>query len=412
VVEFSVDLRIVDSTSARDYHRDDFSFVLCNTGGEDIGEILFENETQKIWRWDGGVEYIDTGHSFVRGADYTLSVSMDLANNTWSAYLGEQLIFKDATLNSTGRARNLASVDVVWSPLLPGFSGDNFMVFDNYRLSTAKQTPVIVSASEAQAKAGEPFTYKITATNAPHLSFSATGLPPGLNVDSSTGWISGNTSASGTKPVMLTATNAQGSGSKLLLLSVESSSQAAPVITSSPSVSAKAGESFTYQILASNNPTSYAAQNLPQGLSLDTSSGLISGIVTTAGNYTATIQAGNSGGDGTQALSIAISGGTPEPTPTPVPPPSGGNNSGGGGGTSGGGSPPAEKSKKGKKSSSQKKNSAGNSSKTSSSSGSSSSSKKSNAAAKKSSSSGSSATNKADSKKSSAKKAKKTQKKK
>jgi hypothetical protein len=233
-----------------------------------------------------------------------------------------------------------------------------------------------------------------------------------LNVDSSTGWISGNTSASGTKPVMLTATNAQGSGSKLLLLSVESSSQAAPVITSSPSVSAKAGESFTYQILASNNPTSYAAQNLPQGLSLDTSSGLISGIVTTAGNYTATIQAGNSGGDGTQALSIAISGGTPDPTPAPAPPPSGGNNSGGGGGTSGGGSPPAEKSKQGKKSSSQKKNSAGNSSKTSSSSGSSSSSKKSNAAAKKSSSSGSSATNKADSKKSSAKKAKKNQKKK
>lgn len=354
VVEFSVDLRIVDSTSARDYHRDDFSFVLCNTGGEDIGEILFENETQKIWRWDGGAEYIDTGHSFVRGTDYTLSVSMDLANNTWSAYLGEQLIFKDATLNSTGRARNLASVDVVWSPLLPGFSGDNFMVFDNYRLSTAKQTPVIVSASEAQAKAGEPFAYKITATNAPHLSFSATGLPPGLNVDSSTGWISGNTSASGTKPVMLTATNAQGSGSKLLLLSVESSSQAAPVITSSPSVSAKAGESFTYQILATNTPTSYAAQNLPQGLSLDTSSGLISGIVTTAGNYTATIQAGNSGGDGTQALSIAISGGTPEPTPAPAPPPSGGNNSGGGGGTSGGGQ--SEQPKKGKKNSEKKEN--------------------------------------------------------
>jgi hypothetical protein len=330
--------------------------VLCNTGGEDIGEILFENETQKIWRWDGGAEYIDTGHSFVRGADYTLSVSMDLANNTWSAYLGEQLIFKDATLNSTGRARNLASVDVVWSPLLPGFSGDNFMVFDKYRLSTAKQTPVIVSASEVQTKAGEPFAYKITATNAPHLSFGATGLPPGLNVDSSTGWISGNTSASGTKPVMLTATNAQGSGSKLLLLSVESSSQAAPVITSSPSVSAKAGESFTYQILASNNPTSYAAQNLPQGLSLDTSSGLISGIVTTAGNYTATIQAGNSGGDVTQALSIVMSGGTPEPTPAPVPPPSGGNNSGGGGGTSGGGSPPAEKSKKGKKNSDKKEN--------------------------------------------------------
>ena len=405
VVEFSVDMRIVDSTSAR--KRDDFSFMLYNTEGYYLGEILFDNNTQKIWRGDDGGQYIDTGHSFVRGADYTLSVSMDLVKNQWSAYLGEQLVFKDATLNSSGRALNLASVDIFWRPQLQGSSGDNFMIFDNYRLSTAKQTPVIVSSSEAQAKAGEPFTYKITATNAPHLSFSATGLPPGLNVDSSTGLISGNTSASGTKPVMLTATNTQGSGSKLLLLSVESSTQAAPIITSSASVSAKVGDNFTYQILATNTPTSYAAQNLPTGLSMDASSGLITGSVSTAGNYSATIQAGNSGGNGTQALSITISGGTPTPTPTPT---IGGNNSGGGGGTSSGGQ--IEQPKKGKKSSSQKKNSAGNSSKPSSASGSSSSSKKSNAAAKKSSSSGSSATNKGDSKKSSAKKAKKTKKKK
>lgn len=350
VVEFSVDLRIVDSTSARDYHRDDFSFVLCNTGGDDFGEILFDNETQKIWRWDGGEQYVDTDHSFVRGADYTLSVTMDLANNKWSAYLGDQLIFKDATLNSTGRARNLASVDVVWSPQLQGFSGDNFMVFDNYRLSTAKQTPVIVSASEAQAKVGEPFTYKITATNAPHLSFNATGLPSGLTVDSSTGLITGNTSASGTKPVIITATNAQGSGSKILMLSVESSAQAAPVITSSSSVSAKAGESFTHQIVATNTPTSYTAENLPAGLSLDTSSGLISGSIATAGNYTATIQVGNSGGNGIQALSIVISEGrpTPEPTPTPTPAPAP-QPSSGGSAPSGGGSPPAEKAKKGGK---------------------------------------------------------------
>jgi len=315
VVEFSVDMRILDSTSERYYQRDDFSFVLFNTAVDYLGEILFDNNTQKIWRGDAGVKY-DTGHSFVRGAHYTLSVSMDLVKNQWSAYLGEQLLFKDATLNSTGRALNLASVVVIWRPHLQGFSGDNFMIFDNYRLSTAKQKPVIVSASVAQAKVGEPFTYTITATNAPHLSFRATGLPAGLNVDSSTGLISGNASASGTKPVMLTATNTQGSGSKLLLLSVESSTQAAPIITSSASVSGKAGDNFTYQILATNTPTSYAAQNLPTGLSMDASSGLITGSVATAGNYSATIQAGNSGGNGTQALSITINGVTPTPVIT------------------------------------------------------------------------------------------------
>jgi hypothetical protein len=234
VVEFSVDLRIVDSTSARNYRRDVFGFPFYNSDGIPFGEIFFDNDTQKIILWEGGEQWIDTGHSFVRDADYTLSVTMDLDKKKWTAYLGEQLIFKDATMNSTGLPRNLGGVAVRWVPISQGYSGDNFMVFDNFRLSTTKQTPVILSASAAEAKVGEPFTYKIAATHAPHLSFNATGLPPGLNLNSSTGWISGTPSDIGTKPIMLTATNSQGSGSKLLLLSVGSSSNVTPTPTPAP----------------------------------------------------------------------------------------------------------------------------------------------------------------------------------
>ena len=234
VVEFSVDLRIVDSTSARNYRRDVFGFPFYNSDGIPFGEILFDNDTQKIIRWEGGEQWIDTGHSFVRDADYTLSVTMDLDKKKWTAYLGEQLIFKDATMNSTGLPRNLGGVAVRWVPISQGYSGDNYMVFDNYRLSTTKQTPVIISANAAEAKVGQPFTYKIAATHAPHLSFNATGLPPGLNLNSSTGWISGTPSDSGSKPIMLTATNSQGSGSKLLLLSVGSPSNVTPTPTPVP----------------------------------------------------------------------------------------------------------------------------------------------------------------------------------
>jgi hypothetical protein len=125
-------------------------------------------------------------------------------------------------------------VEVRWLPKSQGYFGDNYMIFDNYRLSTTKQTPVILSASAAEAKVGQPFTYKIAATHAPHLSFNATGLPPGLNLNSSTGWISGTPSDIGTKPIMLTATNSQGSGSKLLLLSVGSPSNVTPTPTPTP----------------------------------------------------------------------------------------------------------------------------------------------------------------------------------
>src|SRR5207237_6620781 len=48
---------------------------------------------------------------------------------------------------------------------------------------------------------------------------------------------------------------------------------------------AKSGESFSYQITANNNPTSYNATGLPAGLIVDTATGLITGRCTTSGTF-------------------------------------------------------------------------------------------------------------------------------
>ncbi len=80
-----------------------------------------------------------------------------------------------------------------------------------------------------------------------------------------------------------------------------------PVITSALTASGQVGVAFTYQILASNIPTSYAAAGLPADLSVNSASGLISGTPTLAGTSTVTLSAANAGGTGTTTLTLTVS---------------------------------------------------------------------------------------------------------
>jgi hypothetical protein len=162
--------------------------------------------------------------------------------------------------------------------------------------------PVITSATTASGKVGTAFSYQITASNTP-TSFGATGLPSGLTVSSSTGLISGTPTVAGTSTVTLSATNSGGTGTATLTLTI---APAAPVITSATSASGTVGTAFSYQITATNTPTSYGATGLPAGLSVSSTTGLISGTPTTAATSTVTISATNSGGTGTATLTLTI----------------------------------------------------------------------------------------------------------
>jgi hypothetical protein len=78
-----------------------------------------------------------------------------------------------------------------------------------------------------------------------------------------------------------------------------------PVISSATSAQAKVGTPFSYSIVASNSPTSYAATPLPAGLTVD-ASGNISGTPTEAGTTNVALSATNAAGTGSAGLMLMV----------------------------------------------------------------------------------------------------------
>jgi len=182
-------------------------------------------------------------------------------------------------------------------------------------------TPTITSANTATANVGTAFHYQIVATDSP-TSFAADGLTgTGLAINTATGVISGTPTTAGTITTHLTASNSAGtSGTVVLTITVSSvvTPPSAPVISSATSASGTVGTAFSYHIVASGSPTSYSADNLAgTGLSLNATTGVISGTPVSAGTITTHLTATNAGGTSaavTLTISVTGSGTTPPPS--------------------------------------------------------------------------------------------------
>ena len=90
---------------------------------------------------------------------------------------------------------------------------------DQLVLPAASPEPTIISPLTAGGLVGDPFSYQIVATQSP-TSYASGALPAGLSLNTSSGLILGTPSVAGTFPVDITATNASGSDTETLVITI------------------------------------------------------------------------------------------------------------------------------------------------------------------------------------------------
>ena len=156
-----------------------------------------------------------------------------------------------------------------------------------WTVSDANGPPAITSPGNQSAAEGTAIALAVVASDpdGDTLSYSATGLPPGLGVNAGTGEITGTVSfeAAAGSPYNVTASVSDGvlNASTAFTWTVSDTNRP-PVIASPGAQSAAEGAAITLALVASDpdgDTLSYSATELPPGLSLDAATGAITGTV-------------------------------------------------------------------------------------------------------------------------------------
>jgi alpha-tubulin suppressor-like RCC1 family protein len=86
-------------------------------------------------------------------------------------------------------------------------------------ISVLSRAPVIITAGTVEGRVGTSFSYQVAANHTPTI-YRATGMPPGLHLDSETGLLTGTPQEVGTWDVALSAENAGGIGTATLRITI------------------------------------------------------------------------------------------------------------------------------------------------------------------------------------------------
>ncbi|MGD0066813.1 MAG: putative Ig domain-containing protein [Streptosporangiaceae bacterium] len=250
-----------------------------------------------------------TGYSSTTGFYiHAKTVIADYGLSTAKVFVGSEN-FSSGSLNDNRELGLITTDSGVLSGLETTFTAD-------FTGSSTGKVAIFSPGTQTTAVGGSAYLQiqgEDTATGS--LSYSATGLPTGLSISSSTGVISGTASTAGSYSVTVTGKDSTGpTGSATFTWTVGSAANTVTV-TNPGSQAGTVGTTASLQISASDSASgqtlSYGATGLPAGLSIGSSTGLISGTPTTAGTYSVTVTATDTtGASGNATFSWTIGSGS------------------------------------------------------------------------------------------------------
>jgi hypothetical protein len=220
----------------------------------------------------------------------------------------------DVTSGSNGSCGNiLCKAATGWDGPTGWGTPDGLTAFQS--ISSTTNTVTVTNPGSQTGTVGTAASLQISATDSASgqtLTYSATGLPAGLSIKSSTGLISGTPTTAGSSDVTVTATDTTGaSGSASFTWTINSTTGNTVTVTNPGSQTGTVGTAASLQISATDSASgqtlTYSATGLPAGLSIS-SSGLISGTPTTAGTSDVTVTATDTtGASGSASFTWTIS---------------------------------------------------------------------------------------------------------
>ena len=128
-------MMIVDSTNNQ---RDDFRWILYNDTVQRLMTIDFDNETRNINYALDNDDFLPTGYSFEPEALYDLKFVMDFSANTWTFFVGEEIIVNEQKLTTKDARLAFGDLGPSWVYRKPESPGDNYIVFDDYRITVER----------------------------------------------------------------------------------------------------------------------------------------------------------------------------------------------------------------------------------------------------------------------------------